>query len=223
MIKKFNDTPLFITFEGGEGAGKSTQSNLLYKTFEKIGSSVLHTREPGGTKSAEIIRELLTVGATDKWQPMTEVLLHMAARLEHTNLVIKPSLEQKKIVICDRFIDSTIAYQGFGHKLDENIIIKMHELLLDNFYPDITIMIKVSVEDAMARIAKSINKKIRPARYENMGEAFHKRVLDGFEKIVKKNPDRYIVINGNQTIAEVHKEIIMSLNSKFNLNLLPIL
>ncbi|AIL64572.1 Thymidylate kinase [Rickettsiales bacterium Ac37b] len=223
MMHSFNNIPLFITFEGGEGAGKSTQSNLLYKALEKNNSEVLHTREPGGTKSAEVIRELLTVGPTDKWQPNTELLLHMAARVEHVELVIKPSLKQRKTVICDRFLDSTIAYQGYGHQLGQDIIIKMHELVLGNFYPDITIMINVSPHDAMKRIAGSIKRKTRPARYENMGEAFHKRVLDGFSKIVEMNPDRYIVINGNQTIERVHKEIILSLNSKFNLSLLSVL
>ncbi|MFV9874928.1 MAG: dTMP kinase [Rickettsiales endosymbiont of Dermacentor nuttalli] len=221
MIKSSKDS-LFITFEGGEGAGKSTQSNLLYKAFVKSNIKALHTREPGGTRSAEIIRELLTVGSVDKWQSKTEILLHMAARVEHVELVIRPALNESTTVICDRFLDSTIAYQGYGHQLGEEMIIKMHKLVLGNFYPDVTIMINVNASDAMTRIARSISKKIRPARYENMGELFHKRVLEGFNQIINKNPSKYIVINGNQTVANVHKEIIMVLNNKFNLDLLPV-
>jgi len=165
----------FITFEGGEGCGKSTQIKLLAEYLSNHNIDFIQTREPGGTEGAEQIRSLLVNGEVSKWTGMTEALLNFAARLDHVEKLIKPSIIDGKTVICDRFFDSTIAYQGYAHGIGSS-----------------------GKED----------------RYEKMGKSFHEKVRQAFLDIAEKNSKRCIVINADDTIENVHKQIISELKQR---------
>ena len=194
----------FITLEGGEGAGKSTQARLLADWLTQKGISVLLTREPGGTASAEEIRNLLVTGDVGRWDPLTETMLHYAARREHTARLILPALSAGQWIICDRFIDSTTAYQGYGQGIDLATIAKLRETVVGAFKPDLTLILDVSPEVRRARTAA------RPGnedRYERMNEAFHDRVRGGFHAIAKAEPERCVVIEADQEIAAVSEAI----------------
>jgi dTMP kinase len=194
----------FITLEGGEGAGKSTQARLLSNWLTEKGVAVILTREPGGTPSAEDIRNLLVTGEVGRWDPLTETLLHYAARREHVARLILPALEAGQWIICDRFIDSTTAYQGYGQSIDLGVIAKLRETVLDDFKPDLTLILDVSPETRRARTAA------RPGnedRYERMNEAFHDRVRTGFHAIAAVEPERCVVIDADQGIDAVSEAI----------------
>jgi dTMP kinase len=192
----------FITLEGGEGAGKSTQARLLGAWLETKGIEVVLTREPGGTPGAEEIRNLLVTGAVGRWDPLTETLLHYAARREHVARLILPALEAGQWVICDRFIDSTTAYQGYGQGIDLGVIAGLRETVLGDFVPDLTLILDVVPETRRARTAA------RPGaedRYERMTEAFHDRVRGGFHAIAAAEPNRCTVIVADQGVEAVSK------------------
>ena len=202
---------LFITLEGGEGCGKTTQAELLKEYFERQSKEVILTREPGGTKSAEEIRELLVKGDSNKLLGTTETLLHYAARYEHLEKLIKPSLSEDKVVISDRFFDSTIAYQGYGHKQDIKKIESIQSNVIGEFTPDITFIFDIEVEKGLKRAGKRFDESLfddHEDRYENMGLEFHKRVRQGFLDIAKENPDRCVIINAGGSQENVHKDII---------------
>lgn len=193
-----------ITLEGGEGAGKSTQARLLAAWLEGQGISVALTREPGGTPSAEDIRNLLVTGDVGRWDSLTETLLHYAARREHMARLILPALGAGQWIICDRFIDSTTAYQGYGQEIDLGIIAKLRETVLGGFIPDLTLVLDISPETRRARTAA------RPGnedRYERMNEAFHDRVRAGFHAIAKAEPERCTMIDADQDIEAVSAAI----------------
>jgi dTMP kinase len=193
-----------ITLEGGEGAGKSTQARLLAAWLAERGIAASLTREPGGTPGAEDIRNLLVTGETGRWDPLTETLLHYAARREHLARLVLPALEGGRWVICDRFIDSTTAYQGYGQGVDLGFIAKLRETVLGAFKPDLTLILDVSPAVRRARTAA------RPGhedRYERMTEAFHDRVRAGFHAIADAEPDRCVVIGADQEIEVVAAEI----------------
>ena len=141
----------FITFEGGEGAGKSTQIRVLAAALERAGKTVCLTREPGGSGGAEQIRELLVTGDPDRWDAMTELLLLYAARKDHVRRLIEPALENGTWVLCDRFADSTMAYQGYGHGLDRSKIAALHKIVLGDLSPDLTIILDLDPEAGLAR------------------------------------------------------------------------
>lgn len=205
---------LFITLEGGEGCGKTTQAELLKEYFERQSKEVILTREPGGTKSAEEIRELLVKGDSNKLLGTTETLLHYAARYEHLEKLIKPSLSEDKVVISDRFFDSTIAYQGYGHKQDIKKIESIQSNVIGEFTPDITFIFDIEVEKGLKRAGKRFDESLfddHEDRYENMGLEFHKRVRQGFLDIAKENPDRCVIINAGGSQENVHKDIIEKL------------
>lgn len=200
----------FITFEGGEGCGKSTQSRLLADYFKKQDQPYIHTREPGGTASAEEIRKLLVSGDKEKWNGVTEILLHYAARSEHLEKLVKPSLAQGKIVISDRFADSTVAYQGYGHGVDLGIIEQVHSATVGGFSPDLTLVFDI---DPAKGLERSNNRLARVAglvenRYENFELEFHEKVRKGFLAIAEKNPKRCVVINADDEIESIHQKII---------------
>lgn len=199
----------FITFEGVEGSGKSTQAKLLHQYFLDKKIPAILTREPGGTKLAEEVRGLLVNGAVDKMDGICETLLNFAARRDHIEKLIKPSLNQGQIVISDRFFDSTIAYQGYGHNVDSLVIQNIHEAAIGKFKPDITFLIDVNVEQAFERIkARQDNN-----RYEKMDKNFHQKVHDGFLTIAKNNSKRIVIIDGNQTIEQIHQQIIKTISN----------
>jgi dTMP kinase len=194
----------FITFEGGEGAGKSTQARLLAEWLREKGISVTLTREPGGTPGAEEIRSLLVKGATSRWDPLAETLLHYAARAEHLARLILPALEAGQWVICDRFIDSTLAYQAFGQGVEMSFVAKLRETMVDRHVPNATLILDVEPEVRRLRTAG------RPGaedRYERMDEAFHDRVRTGFHAIAIAEPGRCVVIDANRDIDAVSSAI----------------
>jgi dTMP kinase len=194
----------FISFEGIEGCGKSTQSKMLLEFFNSQNILSILTREPGGCDISEKIREILI---NENLQAKTEILLNFAARIEHVENLIKPELENGKIVISDRFSDSTYAYQGYGFGGDIDMITKIHNLTIPNLIPDITFLIDIEVEQAFERIKlRSQNNK-----YEDLSLDFHKRVRNGFLKLAEKT-DRIKIINGNQNPKQVFQDILKILN-----------
>ncbi|MES2961214.1 MAG: dTMP kinase [Pseudomonadota bacterium] len=200
--------PKFITFEGIEGSGKSTQVKKLHAFFLEKNIDAVLTREPGGTFAGEKIREILIDEKIEKLEAKTELFLNFAARLEHVEKLIKPSLAQGKTVISDRFFDSTFAYQGNAFGLDEKLIADVKKMAISDFAPDITFLIDVPVEAAFARIQTRADNN----RYEKLGLDFHQKVRDGFLQLAKKNP-RIKVIDGTKNQQEVFAEIIQTLTS----------
>ncbi len=197
----------FITFEGIEASGKSTQANLLDQSLKSKGFVTLLTREPGGTKVAEEIRNILISGEIDKLDGTTELLLNFAARRNHVENLIKPALSEGKIVVSDRFYDSTMAYQGYGHQVDLNVIKQVQKLAIGDFAPDFTFLIDIDFALADWRI----NRRPGNNRYEKMNKDFHLKVRDGFLKIADDNPVRFKIIDGNRSIDEIHREILETL------------
>jgi dTMP kinase len=193
----------FITFEGGEGAGKSTQIKRLATALENSGLSVTSTREPGGSPGAETIRGLLLDTAAD-WDAPTEALLHFAARADHFTTRIAPALRKGDWVICDRFADSTRAYQGYGLGLSMDAIETLYNVALGDFAPDLTVILDVPVEIGMQRMNARDGD---PDRYERMDTAFHERLRQGFLDIAAKNPDRCDVIDANTDMDTVTARI----------------
>ena len=199
----------FITLEGGEGSGKTTQIRLLADAIKDSGLDPLMTREPGGAPAAEIIRGLLVEGAIDRWQPMTEALLHFAARLEHVHATILPALTAGRWVVSDRFSDSTVAYQGYGHDLGQADMVRLHRLVLGDFQPDLTIILDIPDDVGLARAGKRESAEgAGEDRYERMGQDFHRRLRDGFMDIARRNPERCTVIDADQTPEDVHRVIL---------------
>lgn len=189
----------FVTFEGIEGCGKSTQAKKLHEYF----SGSILTREPGGTKVGEKIREVLIDENIAKLEAKTELFLNFAARLEHVEKLIKPALAENKMVISDRFFDSTYAYQGNALGLDENLIDQVRKMTIGEFVPDITFLIDVPVELAFKRIEGRADNN----RYEKLGLDFHKKVRDEFLRLAKKN-SRINLIDGVSTPDEIFNQIL---------------
>jgi dTMP kinase len=200
--------PKFITFEGIEGSGKSTQVKKMHAFFLEKNIDAILTREPGGTFVGEKIREILIDEKIEKLEAKTELFLNFAARLEHVEKLIKPSLAQGKTVISDRFFDSTFAYQGNAFGLEETLIEDVKKMAISDFAPDITFLIDVPVEAAFARIQTRADNN----RYEKLGFDFHQKVRDGFLQLAKKNR-RIKVIDGTKNQQEVFVEIIQILTS----------
>jgi dTMP kinase len=194
----------FITLEGGEGAGKSSQLGLLADGLRNAGYVVVTTREPGGTPGAEEIRELLVNGETGRWDPMSELLLFAAARHEHVRQKIAPALARGEWVLCDRFADSTMAYQGYGHGLGREPCETAHKLALGDFQPDLTFILDLPVEKSLERAARRGN---ADTRYERMAIEFHRRVREGFLEIARREAARCHVFDASGPIAEVQSAI----------------
>ena len=198
----------FITLEGGEGAGKTTQIKLLADALKAGGLDPIITRELGGSSAAEVIRSLLVEGAVDRWQPMTEALLNFAARLEHVQATIEPALAAGRWVLCDRFADSTVAYQGYGHDLGRAVIDELHRLVVGYFQPDLTVILDIPAAEGLARATNREQAEgSREDRYEHMDEGFHQRLRDGFLDIARRNPERCVVIDAAQEPDKVQAEI----------------
>ena len=195
----------FITLEGGEGAGKSTQAVMLADALVERGLPVLRTREPGGAPGAEVLRGLLLDGSV-VWSTSAEVMLHFAARAEHVEKTIRPALAAGMWVVCDRFFDSTLAYQGYGLGADRDAIARLIELL--GIVPDVTLVLDVSEAVAAARQAQ---RGIAPDRYERMDAAFHARVRQGFRDIAAASPERCVVLAADGSELEVHAAIMRAL------------
>jgi dTMP kinase len=208
----------FITFEGGEGAGKSTQIKALADYLRNAGIDVVSTREPGGSPGAEEIRKLLVTGATDRWHPMTEALLHFAARKEHLEHTVHPAMATGTWVLCDRFADSTMAYQGYGHGLGEEPIDSLYRTCVGAFAPDLTLILDLPVEVGLARAGdRGASTGDDENRYERMAGGFHQRVREGFQNIAARSPERCVVIDANRTADEVTSDICSAVSRKFGL------
>lgn len=197
---------MFISFEGIEGSGKSTQSKKLYEFLCSKNLQVILTREPGGTLAGEKIREILLDEKIDKLEAKTELLLNFSARIEHVEKLIKPALAAGKIVICDRFFDSSFAYQGYGFDVDLSVIEQIKNLTIGDFAPDITFLIDVSVEDAFARIKDRASNN----RYEKLEHNFHQKIRDGFLQLAQKN-SRIKIIDGENSPHEIFQLILKTL------------
>lgn len=198
----------FITFEGIEGCGKSTQAKKLHEFFLQKEIPAILTREPGGTVAGEKIRAILIDEKIEKLEAKTELFLNFAARLEHVEKLIKPALAENKTVISDRFFDSTYTYQGNAFGLDENLIDEVKKMSIGNFAPDITFLIDLPVDIAFARIQNRADNN----RYEKLGLDFHQKVRDGFLYLAKKNP-RINVIDGTKNPQEIFEKITHILTS----------
>lgn len=199
----------FITFEGGEGCGKSTQIKLFADYLQKKGIPCLLTREPGGSQGAEEIRALLLKGETSKWDKITEILLFSAARRDHLVKKIWPALEQGTTVISDRFADSTMAYQGYGYGINETSIQMVkdtYQMIASDFEPDLTFILDIAPEVGINRsMVRSGNDE---QRFEHMDLTFHHNLRNGFLEIASQNPKRYVVIDASGSIEQVHQDII---------------
>ena len=193
----------FITFEGGEGAGKSSQLPRLARRLAARGHRVVTTREPGGTEGAERIRDLAVAGAADRWSPRTELLLMTAARTDHVERVIMPALKAGAFVLCDRFLDSTRVYQGLAGGLGIELVDRLHDLLLPEPRPDLTLLLDLPVPVAAARRAAAGG----GGRFEAKGTAFHEKVRVGFLAIARAEPARVAVIDASLTPDEVAERI----------------
>lgn len=198
--------PAFVTLEGGEGSGKSTQAKLLAAALVDRGIDALLTREPGGSPEAEAIRALLVNGEPDRWEPMSEALLLFAARREHLRRTIRPALAAGRWVICDRFGDSTMAYQGYAHGLGAATVERLAEIAIDGFRPDLTLILDLPVEVGLERARR--REVGREDRFERMGEGFHRRLRDGFLEIARREPGRCKVIDATRPIALIHDDIL---------------
>jgi dTMP kinase len=205
--------PHFITFEGGEGAGKSTQLPRLADMLRKSGQEVVATREPGGTEGAERIRDLAVAGDVDRWSPRTELLLMTAARVDHVERVIRPALERGAWVLCDRFIDSTRVYQGIAGGLGLPTVDALHDLLLPEPRPALTIVLDLPVETAAARREAAGG----GGRFEAKGRAFHEKVRTGFLAIAKGEPQRVAVVDATSDPDEVACRIAALVGQRLDL------
>ena len=195
---------IFITFEGGEGAGKSTQVRRLAERLAASGREVVTTREPGGSEGAEAIRALLVQGEADRWSPIAETLLLYAARADHLERLIRPALARGAIVISDRFADSTRAYQGAAGGIDPTLINRIEHAVLGATRPDLTLILDLPAEAGLARAAERGGAE---ARFESKGLACHQRLREGFLAVAAAEPDRCAVIDANQSIDGVSAAI----------------
>lgn len=211
-------TGRFITFEGGEGSGKSTQISLLHKAFETARLPVHRTREPGGSPGAEAVRGLLVDAKANRWDwsPMTEVLLFMAARSDHVEKVIRPNLAAGMHVLCDRFMDSTLVYQGQGKALGEQPVQTLQHLAVGNLVPDLTLILDI---DPAAGLKRASARAGVETRFENLHDDFHHAVRAGFLAIASREPQRCAVINADQTVGAIHMQILTILNERLGLKL----
>lgn len=182
----------FITLEGGEGAGKSTQIGRLKAWLEGRGYEVAATREPGGAPGAEMIRKLLVEGPVERWDGTTEALLHFAARREHLRSTVWPALKKGAWVVSDRFADSTMAYQGYGHGADRAMLGELYDIAVGDFRPDLTLILDLPIEIGLARAAR---RRGTETRYESLPVDFHARVRAGFLEIARHSPERCAVID----------------------------
>ena len=203
-----------VTFEGGEGAGKSTQIERLAAALRAAGLDPLLTREPGGTPGAEQIRELLVQGPPERWLPLSEALLLLAARYDHLVRRLAPALADGRWVLCDRFMDSTRVYQGMAGAVGEAVIDGLHATVLGDLRPDLTLILDVPVATGLGRQGT-----LGRQRYEQMTEAFHERVREGFLALARAEPKRCAVIDATRPIDAVAAEVRDLVAGRFGLDL----
>ena len=209
-------TGRFITLEGGEGTGKSTQVRRLAATLEARGIKAVVTREPGGAPGAEEIRKLLVEGEPGRWNAITETLLAYAARADHVARTIGPALKEGRWVISDRFSDSTYAYQGVGRGLDRETIRRIDSAVLDDFAPDLTLVLDLDVATGLAR-AHARNQSSVENRFEKFGTDFHERLRQAFLDMARRYPERCRVIDASGPEDQVAEQIFAAVSARFDL------
>ena len=208
---------LFISFEGGEGSGKTTQIRRLESWFRQRGREVVVTCEPGGSPGAEEIRNLLLTGDPGRWDAVTEALLMFASRRDHVERTIRPALAEGKVVLCDRFADSSVAYQGFGHGLGAEFIRNLWQIAIDGFKPDLTLIFDLPVEVGLERAgARFANISAAEDRFERMGTEFHQRLRNGFIEIARNNPERCEIVDANGDIQLVYDRMISVVSTRLS-------
>ena len=207
----------FITVEGGEGAGKSTQVSLLVAALGHIGIPVRATREPGGSPGGEAIRRLLLEGEGERWDAISEALLLVAARHDHVTRLIRPCLDHRVWVVSDRFADSTLAYQGYGRGVGHAQLTELHRFALGAFAPDLTLVLDLPIEIGLARAAA----RSAADRFERLDRDFHERLRQGFRQIAADNPARCVLIDGSADPQTVHRAVVAAVEERLGVRLLP--
>jgi dTMP kinase len=203
---------VFISLEGGEGSGKSSQINLLRNWLDLIWPQpVIATREPGGTIGAEEIRQLLVTGNRDRWDTVVEALLMTASRRDNVVRLIKPALDRGEAIISDRFFDSTTVYQGIVGGVDADLVYTLNSLFLDDIKPDITLLLDIDPAIGLARVQ---SREGDENRFERKGMTFHQQVRQGYLDLAQKNDQRFIIINAYQDENQVHKDIVAALTPR---------
>ena len=197
----------FITLEGGEGAGKSVQSRALSRRLEALGLTVVQTREPGGSPHAEALREFILSGAAARFGPAGEALLFSAARIDHIDVTIKPALARGDWVVCDRFADSTRAYQGAAGKLEPALIQRLEDVVVGDERPDLTLILDLPAEQGLERAARRRGARNVADRFESEGVAFHNVLRDAFREIAREEPERCAIVDASQAEDEVAEQI----------------
>jgi dTMP kinase len=197
---------MFITLEGIEGSGKTTQISRLVEFFEDRGIECVTTRQPGGTRIGENIRSILLDPANSALEPLAELLLYMADRAQHINELIRPALQNGKTVVCDRYFDATLVYQGFARGLNIELIGQLHQLLFDDLKPDVTLLLDLSPQVGLERAWQQLNTGQRSgneSRFESETVAFHEKVRAGYLELARLEPDRVKIIDAAQTQDQV--------------------
>jgi len=218
MTKQKSLKSRFITLEGGEGSGKSTQIKLLANWLSEIGVEHICTREPGGAPGAEQIRNLVLTGDVDRWTPMTEVLLYTAARSDHVERVVLPALEEDKWVLCDRFSDSSVAYQGAGRGVGIEKVRDLQKLVLGDFKPDLTLVLDLPVTVGLGRaVSRESGKVDMEDRFERMEVSLHEASREVYLSIAKEEPDRCVVVDADQSIDELQQCLRRIITEKFGI------
>lgn len=205
---------IFISFEGGEGSGKTTQIKLLSNwIMGEWSGRVTQTREPGGTHGAELIRELLVTGDEKRWDSVTEALLMTASRRDNLIRIIKPALDKGEAVITDRFFDSTSVYQGLVGGASDELITALNSLCLDNIRPDITILLDIDPELGLSRSTRAENDE---TRFESKGLEFHEKVRASYLSLAAQDPDRFMVIDASRNEKVIHDDIIAQIKPRLD-------
>ena len=207
----------FISLEGGEGAGKSTHIGHLAKTLESAGIDVLTTREPGGSPGAEAIRALLVGGEPDRWDGLTELLLHYAARRDHVNRTILPALDRGAWVLTDRFADSTMAYQGYGFGIARDIVEQVHRIAVGGIRTDLTLILDIPVAAGLKRAGRRDGAGGGSNRYERMTPDFHERLRQGFLDIAAREPERCAVIDADRDAGTVARAVRAAIGERLGI------
>jgi dTMP kinase len=203
----------FITFEGIEGSGKTTQIQMLSNHFEETGIDHVLTREPGGTPIGDQVRKLVLSPANRDMTPACEMLLYTAARAQHIDQVIRPSLGDGRVVLCDRFQDATLAYQGYGRGLPLDLIVSLHDLEVLSLRPDLTLLFDIEVRQAVERARSRERTKARDeSRFEQEDLEFHERVRSGYLELAHQEPERFVVLDARGPVAEVHQRVLAAVD-----------
>ena len=203
----------FITFEGGEGAGKSTQARRLAARLREAGREVIETREPGGSPGAEALRALVVTGMRDRWSPLAELLIMNAARTDHLQRLVRPALARGAVVVCDRFADSSRAYQGAGGGVAADVVTALEQAVVGDTIPDLTLILDLSVKTGLLRAAHRGGED----RFESKGAAFHARLRDAFRAIAAAEPARCVLLDATADIDALAEAVWSAAASRLTL------